>query len=72
MNYEKLTSVQKRKVLARYTECLVHQGTELDWIFAVPLNRFDYEAAIDAINKIERELMEMEERELFKLNYSND
>lgn len=64
----KLTTIQKRKILARYTECLVNEGVAIDFIFATPLSHFNYQVIINEIHRIEIELMEMDESELFTLH----
>jgi hypothetical protein len=64
----KLTNKQKRHVLARFTECQVAEGNGLDWIFAKPLNWFDFDKLIALIHKTERgSQMEMNEDELFTI-----
>jgi len=56
----------RRKILARFTECQVAQGNAINWIFAKPLNWFDYDKLIELIHEIERgSQMEMKEDELF-------
>ena len=62
---ENLTIKIKRKILARFIECQVTEGYMIDWIFAKPLNWFDYKKLIALIHKTETDYMEYPNAELF-------
>jgi len=63
-----LTIRQKRRTLARFIECQVAQGNAIDWVFAKPLNWFDYKYLIKEIHFIESgDQMEYSKDELYKI-----
>lgn len=68
-NLEELTPKEKRRILARFVECLVADGYGIDFIFATPLGHFDYEKIVKRIHEIEGgSQMELSKDELFSID----